>query len=306
MSTPQTGVCAEGSDFGLFITLSVNNGPEDAARVRKSIAALPKLTTQFAADLQAPLLVSSAGIGAVIWDTLCGPDRPAELVPFQALVDGHRHAPATDADVFLHIRSDRHDVNFALAREIRRRLGDAVRLVEEIHGFKYLKGRDLSGFVDGTENPQGAERAEVAVVASEDPAFSGGSYVNIQRYVHNLRHWEGLGLDEQERIIGRTKADDIELDDEIKPATAHIARVVIEDDGQELEILRHSLPYGTTDEHGLYFVSYGKSPAPFRRMLERMVMSDADGTYDHLLDFTRPVTGAMFFAPSQGFLEGLA
>ena len=136
--------------------------------------------------------------------------------------------------------------------------------------------------------------------------FAGGSFVSLQRYVHSLPKWEVLPVPEQEHVIGRTKDDDEELDDEVKPPTAHIARVVIEEEGEELEVLRHSLPYGGTGENGLYFVAYCSDPGPFRRMLERMVLRDADGHYDRLLDFSRPVTGAAFFTPSAETLEALA
>jgi porphyrinogen peroxidase len=305
MTVSQTGICAEGEAFGLFLTLVVADGPAVWAVVRRVAAALAGMNAAAALRLEEPNLACAIAFGADAWDRLCGPQRPAELTPFEPLSDGGRVAPATPADLFLHIHSARHDANFALAREVMAALGDAVRVVEEIHGFKTLGGRDLTGFVDGTENPKGEERAEVALVGAEDPDFAGGSYVNIQRYVHNLPRWEGLPVADQEAAVGRTKADDVELDDDIKPPTAHIARVVIEEDGQELELVRHSLPYGTTSENGLYFVAYGRSPQPFRKMLQRMVVRDNDGSYDRLLDFTHPVTGSSFFAPSLAVLRQL-
>jgi putative iron-dependent peroxidase len=302
MSTPQSAICAEGETFGLFLTLLVEPGSE--ATIRRALAELPGLTRDLAAQQGEPALSSAVGIGAEVWERLCGPTRPAELVPFAPLADGPRLAPATPADLFLHLHSDSHAANFALARAVRQRLGGAVRVVEEIAGFRTLGGRDLTGFVDGTENPKGKERPKAAIVGAEDPAFIGGSYVSLQRYVHRLSQWEALPVTDQELAVGRTKADDQEIDD--KPASAHIARVVIEEDGEELQILRHSLPYGTTSENGLYFVAYGRSPRPFRRMLEAMVRRDAGGQYDRLLDYTSPVTGAAFFCPSIEWLEGLS
>ncbi|CAA7619801.1 putative deferrochelatase/peroxidase YfeX (fragment) [Candidatus Terasakiella magnetica] len=228
--------------------------------------------------------------------------RPAGLAPFPAVKSGSRHAPATPADLFIHIHSNRHDANLLLARRIMALLAAHATLVEEIHGFCNMGGRDLTGFVDGTENAQGDDRAQVALVAEGD--FAAGSYVSLQRYVHDLRHWEQLAVPEQEAVIGRTKDSNEELDGTIKPPTAHIARVVIEEDGAELKILRHSMPYGTTSEAGLYFVAYGADSGPFRKMLDRMILSDAHGHHDHLLDFSRPVTGASFFAPSLDLLKG--
>ena len=172
-------------------------------------------------------------------------------------------APATPADLFLHVRGDRFDLCFELARRVRAQLGEAVRVVEDIHGFRYLDSRDLTGFVDGTENPQGEDdRARVALL-SEGP-FAGGSYLNIQRYVHDLAKWARVDTAAQEDVIGRTKADDVEFDRDRLPATAHIARVSIKQDGKSLAILRHSMPYGTADEHGLYFVAYAARPDTVR------------------------------------------
>ncbi len=306
MVRPQAAICAEEAAFGIFMTLTLEADGDAAPTVRRTAAALPVLTAGMAEQLGERALVSAIGFGAAVWPRLFGARQPAALTSFKDLADGPRSAPATPADLFIHIHSSRHDANFALARKVMGRLEGAACLVEEIHGFRYREGRDLTGFVDGTENAKGEERTKVALVGAEDPDFVGGSYVHLQRYVHDLPRWEQRTVSEQEAIIGRTKVDDLELDDEVKPASAHIARVVIEEDGEELEILRHSLPYGTTTENGLYFVAYGRSPEPFRKMLARMVQRDGEGHYDHLLDFTRPVTGAAFFVPSLAFLERIA
>lgn len=302
MTKPQSAICAEGGDFGLFLTLVLADG--DVAAVRRVLAALPDMTEAVAAQAGEPALVSSMGIGAACWPRLTGRDAPEGLVPFAPLAEGGRKAPATPADLFLHIHSPRHDANLMLARRVMGALGSHVRLAEEVMGFRHMGKRDLTGFVDGSENPEGEERAEVALVA--DGPFAGGSFVSLQRYVHDLARWESLSTPDQEAAVGRTKETDEELDDAVKPPFAHIARVVIEEDGEELEVLRHSMPYGTTSENGLYFIAYCASPAPFRKMLERMVLSSGDGLHDRLLDFTRAVTGAAFFAPSADFLESLA
>lgn len=306
MAEPQTAVCAEGETFAIFLTLTLSGDEAAAATVRAAAAALPGLTAGIGEALGEPALASAIGFGAGVWEGLFGAPKPPGLEPFKPLADGPRVAPATPADIFLHIHSGRHDANFALARAVMARLDGAVSLVEEIHGFTHFGGRDLTGFRDGTENPAGEERAGVALIGDEDADFAGGSHVSIQRYVHDLARWETLSLTDQEAAVGRTKGADEELDDEVKPPSAHIARVVIEEDGEELEVVRHSLPYGTTAEHGLYFVAYARDPGRFRRMLERMVLSDADGHHDRLLDFTRPVTGAAFFVPSATFLSRFA
>jgi porphyrinogen peroxidase len=196
--------------------------------------------------------------------------RPAGLRPFKPLAAEGRSAPATGGDLLFHIISRRHDLNFELALRLKRDLGDAAEVMEEIHGFRYLDARDLTGFIDGTENPKGKARAEVALI-SEDRGFAGGSYVFTQRYVHNLGQWTKLETKDQERIIGRRKRDSKDLSATAKPPTAHISRVTIEEDGKELKIVRHSFPYGTVSEAGLFFIAYCRTLDIPERMLDRMM-----------------------------------
>jgi len=303
MPTPQSGVLPEGNSTACFIIATVNAGEEAAAQARSGCAAVPKLTREVAAIDPDARLVSVVATGSDCWDRLY-PDqgRPSALQPFRARTEGSRQAPATAGDLLFHIRSERRDLNYILARKIMAELGRCISIVEVVDGFRYLENRDLTGFVDGTENPEGDERANVALVAQDDPDFAAGSYINMQRYIHNLADWETLPVSEQEGVIGRTKADDVELAEGVKPPTAHISRVVIEEDGRELEILRHSIPYGDVREAGLLFIAYAGSPENFDRMLDRMISADADGHHDHLLDYTRAVTGCAFFAPSMEFL----
>jgi putative iron-dependent peroxidase len=189
--------------------------------------------------------------------------------------------------------------------QIRRALGDRVAVAEEVHGFRYLDSRDLTGFIDGTENPKGRARAAAALIGPEDPDVAGGSCVFTQRYVHDLARWAELPVREQEQVIGRRKRDSRELSDRAKPATAHISRTVIEEGGEELEILRHSFPYGTTSECGLFFVAYTRDLAIPERMLRRMMGVSGDGLRDRLMEFSRAVSGATFFAPSLRGLRAL-
>ena len=189
---------------------------------------------------------------------------------------------------------------------LRSQLGETVEVMDEVHGFQYLDSRDLTGFIDGTENPQAKkERMEVALIGGEDPAFAGGSYVFTQRYIHNLQKWATVPRNEQEKVIGRRKPDSKELPDRVKPPTAHISRVVIEENGEELEIVRHSFPYGTVSEAGLFFIAYTKTLDIPEKMLGRMMGLTRDGLHDHLMDHTRAVSGAHFFAPSLDLLKAL-
>ena len=199
----------------------------------------------------------------------------------------------------------RRDLCFELGFEIRQQLGGSVEVLDEVEGFRYLDSRDLTGFIDGTENPKGRRRARVALIGNEDPRFTGGSFVFTQRYVHDLARWNQLSRRDQEKVIGRSKRDSVELGERAKPPTAHISRVVIEENGEELEIVRHSLPYGTPSECGLFFIAYNRNLDTLEKMLARMLGTTGDGHHDRLLDFTRAVSGATFFAPSLGLLRGL-
>jgi putative iron-dependent peroxidase len=246
------------------------------------------------------------GLGGELWDAISPKQRPLGLRPFRALAAGGRSAPSTGGDLLFHILSQRHDLAFEVAMRLRGQLGAAVRVMEEVHGFQYLDSRDLTGFIDGTENPRGAAaRASAALIGEEDPAFAGGAYVFTQRYVHDLAGWARLPRREQERVIGRTKPDSRELSERQKPPTAHISRVVIEEGGRELEIVRHSFPYGSTSEAGLFFIAYCRSLDIPERMLARMIGTAADGLHDHLMDHSRAVSGAHFFAPSLPVLKAL-
>ena len=170
--------------------------------------------------------------------------RPADLHPFRELRSGTRLAPSTPGDLFFHIRAERMDLCFELAAQIMARLADSVTAVDETHGFRYFDDRDLTGFVDGTENPIGAESIAATIVGDEDPDFAGGSYVMVQKYLHDLLRWHRLPTETQEGIIGRTKLDDIELDDAVKPSYAHNALTTLVEDGEEVKILRHNMPFG--------------------------------------------------------------
>ncbi len=247
-----------------------------------------------------------ASVGSDAWDRLFSGPRPAELHPFVAL-DGPRHrAPATPGDLLFHIRAETMDVCFELAGRLAKAMAGAITVVDEVHGFRFFDNRDLLGFVDGTENPGGSVAARATQIGDEDPAFTGGSYVHVQRYVHDVSGWEALSVTEQERIVGRTKLDDVELDDEVKPPNSHVALNVIEgSDGAELKILRHNMPFGEVGkgEYGTYFIGYSRTPTVTERMMRNMFLGDPPGTTDRILDFSTAVTGGMFFAPTIDFLD---
>lgn len=298
---PQPGVVPDPGAHALFLVMDVR---DHAAGVGQIAATIPqRIGAIVRADARARL-TATVSFGSELWDAL-SPRRPTHLHPFRAIAIDTRTAPATHGDLFLHVTSQRADLAFELAHSFKSALGNLVEVVDEVHGFRYRDSRDLTGFIDGTENPKGKARAKAALIGDEDPEFAGGSYVFTQRYVHDLGRWGVLPVPEQEGIIGRRKTDSKELPDAKKPPTAHIARVVIEENGEELEIVRHSFPYGSTTQAGLLFVAYMRRLEIAERMLRRMMGATDDGRHDRLLDYTRAVSGAHFFAPSLPLLRSL-
>jgi putative iron-dependent peroxidase len=247
------------------------------------------------------------GIGSDAWDRLFGQPRPAELHAFREIRVGARHAVSTPGDLLFHIRARHLDLCFELATQIMARIGNAVSPMDEVHGFKNFDDRDLVGFVDGTENPRGEAVADAALVGAEDAAFAGGSYVMVQKYLHDMNGWNALSTEAQEKIIGRKKLSDIELDATVKPTCSHSSLTTIEENGKEMKILRDNMPFGSAaqGEFGTYFIGYCRTPRTLEQMLENMFVGRPPGNYDRLLDYSRAVTGNLFFAPSATFLESM-
>jgi len=244
-------------------------------------------------------------IGSDAWDRLFSGPRPAELTPFIELSGPRHHAPSTPGDLLFHIKAMSLDMCFELGGRIVKALG-AVTVVDETHGFRFFDNRDLLGFVDGTENPEGPLAVSATEIGDEDPDFAGGCYVHVQKYVHDMSSWDSLSVTEQEMVIGRSKLEDIEMADDVKPANSHIALNVIEDDdGTELKIVRHNMPFGEIgkDEYGTYFIGYSRTAAVTERMLSNMFIGDPPGNTDHILEFSTAITGGKFFTPLVDFLN---
>ncbi|MGD0106989.1 MAG: Dyp-type peroxidase [Rhodopila sp.] len=301
-------VVAPLTSAAIFLVVTINPGVAARTAVRSLCADLSALLRAVGTRDQQANLSCIMGIGSDAWDTLFGAPRPAELHPFRELRAGSRHAVATPGDLLFHIRAQRMDLCFELATQIATQLGDAVTSVDEVHGFRYFDARDLIGFVDGTENPVEQEAMDATLIGEEDAAFAGGSYVIVQKYLHDMASWNALPTEVQERIIGRTKLSDIELDDAVKPTNAHNALTSIVEDGKELQILRDNMPFGrpSENEFGTYFIGYSRSPRVTEQMLANMFIGRPPGNYDRLLDFSRAVTGCLFFVPSATVLDDVA
>jgi putative iron-dependent peroxidase len=290
----------------IFLILTVDPGGE--AAVRDVLGDWASLQRAVGFRAPGPPLACIAAFGSQVWDRLFAGPRPAELHPFRELQGTRHHAPATPGDLLLHIRHERMDMCFEFATQVMGRLAGAVTVVDEVHGFRFFDERDLLGFVDGTENPVGNAAAAAALVGGEDPEFTGGSYVIVQKYLHDMQAWNALSVEDQERAIGRSKLSDIEMSDDVKPANSHVAVNTINDpDGTQRQILRANMPFGdlTRGESGTYYIAYGGTPSVTEQMLVRMFIGSPPGNHDRILDFSTAVTGCLFFAPAADFLDDL-
>jgi putative iron-dependent peroxidase len=294
----------------VFLVLTIDGGGEDG--VRDVLSDVQGMARAIGFRNVEAALSCVVGIGSAAYDRVYGGQRPAQLRPF-AEIRGERHtAPATPGDLFFHIKAEQLDLCFELASRLTQRLRGSATVVDEVHGFRYFDRRDLLGFVDGTENPVGPAVGAALLVGDEDPAFAGGSYVVIQKYLHDLAAWNAMPVEQQEAAIGREKLSDIELPDGAKAPGAHTALTSIEnEDGTELQILRDNMPFGSvaggrdgSGEYGTYFIGYTRDPAVIERMLRNMFIGDPPGTTDRLLEVSTAVTGSLFFVPTVDQLEG--
>lgn len=306
MTREQFGICAEPNLHSYYLLFNVLDNKN--AYIRKALSKLPALFDYYADQFSEANMATVIAIGANYWDEFYPNARPKKLKPFSAMKCDDRIAPANNYDLFIEIRSDRGDVNHVVSTKVCELLSEAVELIEQVKGFRYLDGRDLTGFVDGTENPKGMHKRNVALVdETSDVRFLKGSYLHIQRYRHNMNLWQSLEEKQQEDVFGRTKRDDIEYASADKPVTAHTKRANLKDaDGKSIELLRQSMPYGHMKVQGLFFISYCKTPDNFELILRSMIEGDAHGNFDHMLKYTQAETGAAFFAPSVDFIEALA
>jgi putative iron-dependent peroxidase len=298
MITPQNGIFAQGTHAHYFLELDIRPGIP-AWRALESFR-----------NLRAPD-VASGGVNFVLafgpdfWLAICGNQKPADLAPFHDIQGaGGKHVPAGQHDAWIWINGSAPDVAFDHARAAWLTVRDVATLAAEQPAFVYRDSRDLTGFIDGTANPEPLDAPNVALIPPGLPG-EGGSHVLVMRWVHDLDAFHTLPVVEQERVIGRTKLDSVELTEAQTQPTGHISRVQVTEGGAELEIYRRSVPYGTIAEQGLYFVAFSADRTRFDRMLARVFGSAEDGLHDRLTDFSRPVSGAFYFAPSLTTLREL-
>jgi putative iron-dependent peroxidase len=298
------------SRAAVFLVMRAGESEADLAGVRDLLGAVGDLVKNVGFRDLGGRLSCVVGIGSALWDRLSPGVRPADLRPFAAIEGPVHTAPSTPGDLLFHLRAEREDMTFELERQLLDVIGDAAQVVDETSGFRYFDARDLLGFVDGTANPAGAEIRDAALIGADaDPDFTGGSYVVVQKYLHDLAAWNALSTEEQEAIMGRTKIDNVEIDDDAAPRKSHKSLATIEDPaGGELAILRDNMPFGKpgAGEFGTYFIGYAARLWVIEQMLERMFVGVPPGAYDRLLDFSTAVTGTTFYVPTAAMLEALA
>jgi putative iron-dependent peroxidase len=296
------------SRAAIFLVVTVSSDPSALARVRAAVGSVDDLVKTVGFRDLSGGLSCVVGIGSDFWNRLGADKRPGELRPFAAIKGPVHSAPATPGDLLFKIRAERPDLCFEFERILLDGLGADVTVADDVSGFRYFDARDLLGFVDGTANPTGLDLPDSALVGDEDPAFTGGSYVVVQNYLHDLTAWAGTPTPLQEAIVGRTKIDNIEIDDDDAPRKSHKSLATIVDaKGVEHDIVRGNMPFGRPGqkEFGTYFIGYSRRLWVIEKMLERMYLGDPPGLYDRLLDFSTPRTGTTFFAPDRGTLQAI-
>lgn len=293
-----------------FLVLSIRQSPSAIQTIQTTLASVSGLVKNVASRDNKARFACTTAIGSDAWSRITERPKPKELRPLPVYTGGKHSTVSTPGDLLFHIRADRQDMCYEFEKQLLDSLGEAVTTVDETNGFRYFDTRDLLGFVDGTANPDGIDAVEATFVTAEDDGSSvGGSYVVVQKYMHDLAAWKKLNVEQQEAVIGRTKLENIELDDAESGQKAHKTLATIEDEnGVEHDILRDNMPFGSpgAGEHGTYFIGYSRQLWVTEKMLERMFVGDPPGLHDRILDYSKPVTGTTFFAPSVEFLSSLS
>ena len=303
MPRPQTAIIPDHAQAGIFIEADIRDGRYDDIKTacRSSLEALAKLKTRFPEDI----LGMTIAFGSDAWKAFGHAEEGSEIKPFPVM--GNGLAPSTQHDIYIHIQAYRQNAAFALAQSVFAAFGDSISIATEEHGLRLYEDRGLDGFVDGTENPQGDENVRDVAIIPEGRPDAGGSYVLLQKYLHDLKKWDAVPVAEQEASVGRSKEANEEFSKDVRLPDSHLGRVNLKENGVGLKIVRRSLPFGNASggEHGLMFIAYAARLHNIEAQLLSM-FGDIDGQTDLVLErMSLPVSGGYYYAPSVERLRAL-
>lgn len=289
-----------------FIVLALNH--QDLADEQEHIATFADMSQSIIRSMRIRNpesgLQVAIGFSNKAWDYLFpNAKKPKELETYQTLTGAEYSMPASDGDIFLHIRASEEAVVYEIVRQFMKLLSPVTTVLDETKGFRYLEGRAIIGFIDGTEAPAIEDAADYAIIGDEDPDFENGSYAFAQKWQHDMAFWEKLSVEHQEKAVGRHKFDDMELDDEDKLENAHNVASKLEIDGEEQKIIRMNVPFSdpALDYTGTYFIGYARHWQVTKQMLVQMLEKS-----DFLLTFSTLLSGQLFFIPSRDTLADIA
>lgn len=278
---------------------------DDVDAVRGKLARIPDIISELDDRFSESMLNGFVAVGADYWEVVYPEQKPVYLRRFPELSQGDREAPRQPYDLLLQIRSDRFDANYLAGRTLLEWLGYDVEVVEQLRTFRYLDGRDLTGFIDAPDNPRGLRKRAVALLDPDmDAEFAGGSYLFLQKFRHDLRRWDHLGPERQQQIMGRVKVSGERLAEAEIEGVTHAAKTrLLGTDEQPVALLRQNMPWGDLREQGLLGMYFSNQPKTVIDWLKVRYYEDEQGHYDPLLDYTQAVTNASFFVPSPDFLK---
>lgn len=303
MDKAQSGIYAEPNLHGLTLFCHVMS--DDVDSLRRKLARFPAIIKDLDARFSEAMLTGFVAVGSEYWDILYPHKRPLQLQTFPELSDGDRAAPRHPYDLIIQVRCDRFDANYLAGRTLIEWFGYDIEVVEQIRSFRYLDGRDLTGFIDAPDNPRGMRKRTVALLnADHDSDFVDGSYLFVQKFRHDLRRWDYLGPEKQAQIMGRDKVSGERLSEATIDGVTHAVKSrLVDDNEQPLPMLRQNMPWGDLREQGLLALYFSHTPKAVIHWLKNRYYADEQGAYDPLLDYSQAVSNSSFFVPSERFME---
>jgi len=306
MAREQQGICAEPNLHGVLLLMNALDGHQTA--VRKGLSKIPTLISRLSDQFSEANLNAVVAVGAGYWDELFVVEKPVGLQPFYPMTVDDVLMPAVPYDVLLHVRADRYDVLHLAVQQCYQLLAPHLELVEQTHCFRFMDGRDLTGFIDQPQAPRGRLKRQLALIDdSAQPQHAQGSYLHYQRYRLDLTRWQQLTQEQQEQIMGQYKLDGQRLQLAQLQPQSHAVRAASQQANNEFyPLVYQNMPFGQLKTQGLVVLAFSADPDAYRQHLQRRLGDGDVQQYDLLLDYVQADSGAAFFAPSISFLEDMA